>query len=180
LEKPRAFDLAKAKELIGASGVKLPVNAEMVIREGVNDQEQIATIVQGVWKTLGVNLTIRKLAAGPYANAIYADTKKYTLVRFDGPSVTDPEWLLEYDTRCNSMFNTSDYCNPTADALLNKTHSILDPAKRQAIWDQVTKMWVAASPRIPVYEDDYTIVLKKGVNHYYYAQDGFTLNKWGR
>ncbi len=110
IARPRAFDLDRAKRLVAQSGAKLPINVDMVIREGVLDQEQIATIVQGEWRQLGVNIRIRKLSSAEYEKAIYATPNKTLLVRFDGPSVTEPAWLLEYDLRCVSIFNTSDYC----------------------------------------------------------------------
>jgi peptide/nickel transport system substrate-binding protein len=179
LEAPRAFDLTKAKELIKKSGAKLPVNIDMVISEGVLDQEQIATIVQGVWRQLGVNLRIKKLSSAEYSNAIYAPVKKYTLIRFDGPSVTDPAWLLDYDMRCQSIFNTSNYCSKTAEALLNKVEPNPNLKVRQKVWNQITRIWVQDSPRIPVYALTQTIVLKKGIMHYYFAQDNMSLNLWG-
>src|SRR5262249_32998002 len=100
ISKPRALNMTRAKTLIAQSGVKLPVSVDMVIREGVNDQEQIATIVQSTWKQLGVNVTIKKLSGAEYQNAVSAQKKTYSLVRFDGPSVPDPAWLLDYDMRC--------------------------------------------------------------------------------
>jgi peptide/nickel transport system substrate-binding protein len=177
--RPRAFDLARAKALIAQSGVKLPVSQEIVIREGVLDQEQIATIVQGVWRELGVNLTIRKLSSAEYEKAIYATPNKTLLVRFDGPSVTEPAWLLEYDLRCKSIFNTSDYCNARAEALLTKARTVKSAAARQKIWDQIARMWVRDSPRIPVYADTKTFVLRKGVRAFRFGQDNFDFDRWG-
>jgi peptide/nickel transport system substrate-binding protein len=180
IARPRSFDLDRATRLIEQSGAKLPINVDMVIREGVLDQEQIATIVQGVWRQLGVNIRIRKLSSAEYEKAIYATPNKTLLVRFDGPSVTEPAWLLEYDLRCVSIFNTSDYCNARAEALLSKARAITSPAARQKIWDQIARMWVSDSPRIPVYADTKTFVLKKGVRSFHFAQDNFDFNRWGK
>ena len=153
----------------------------MIIREGETDQEQIATIIQGTWRELGVNLTIRKLPASGYQEGIYTETKTTTLIRSDGPSVTDPGWLLDYDLRCASTFNTSDYCNTEAEALLDQAHPLLDEAKRQVLWDMIARLWVADSPRIPVFADIYTAVVKDVVKRWHYAQDGpFDLDRWSR
>jgi peptide/nickel transport system substrate-binding protein len=179
LERPRTFDLDRAKRLVGESGAKLPINVDMVIREGVLDQEQIATIVQGVWRQLGVNIRIRKLSSAEYEKAIYATPNKTLLIRYDGPSVTEAAWLLEYDMRCVSIFNTSDYCNARAEQLLTRART-LSPAARQRTWDQIARMWVRDSPRIPVYADTKTFVLKKGVRAFHFAQDNFDFDRWGR
>ncbi|MBB5751621.1 ABC transporter substrate-binding protein [Prosthecomicrobium pneumaticum] len=178
---PRSYDLDKAKALLAESGVATPVAADIVIREGQNDQEQIATILQGAWSQLGVNLSIRKLAASAYQEAVGAETKEALIVRFDGPSVDDPAWLLDYDMRCKSAYNTSNYCNAEAEALLDKGHATADAAARQVIWDDIAKIWIADSPRVPIYADTYTAVVSGSVKEWHFAQDGpFDLDQWGR
>jgi peptide/nickel transport system substrate-binding protein len=176
----RNTDLAKAKELLTQSGVKLPVNAEIAIREGQNDQEQIATIAQSAWAPLGVNLKIDKLSSSAFEQVVSAPKKDALLVRFDGPSVLDPAWLLDYDLRASSLYNTSNYDNPQAEALLDKAHPLADTAGRQAIWDQIAKLWIADSPRIPVYADVYTAVVSDRVKNWHFAQNGpFDIHLWG-
>jgi peptide/nickel transport system substrate-binding protein len=180
LSKPRKYDLELARALINQSGVKTPVNLQMYIREGQNDQAEIATIVQASWRSLGVNVTITKQSAAAYTTALSKPKKRYSLVRFDGPGVPDPEWLLSYDMACGSAYNADDYCNRKADALLATTHKILNPAARQAVWDKITRIWLQDSPRIVVYEDDYVVVLKKGVRYWHYHQSNFAASKWGQ
>lgn len=178
---PRAYDVAKAKALIAESGVKTPVPLDIVIREGWNDQEQIATILQGAWKPLGVDVTIKKLPASAYQEAVMGEKKPSSIIRIDGPSVGDPAWLLDYDMRCKSIFNISNYCNPKAEALLDEAHPIADPAKRQAYWDQIAELWIADSPRVPLFADVYTAVVSDKVKNWTFAQDGpFDLNLWSR
>lgn len=181
LGAPRAYDLERAKALLAESGVSPPVQVGMIIREGENDQEQIATIVQSTWGQLGVDVDIRKLPASGYQQGIFTDTKTTSLIRFDGPSVTDPAWLLDYDLRCASMFNTSDYCSAEAEALLDEAHPLRDEGERQVFWDRIAEIWLADTPRIPVYADTYTAVVSGAVTRWHYAQDGpFDLHRWGR
>ena len=181
LGAPRAFDMDRAKAAATESGVDLPVQIGMIIREGENDQEQIATIVQSTWGQLGVKVDIQKLPASGYQQGIYTETKTTSLIRFDGPSVTDPAWLLDYDLRCASMFNTSDYCNAEAEALLDEAHPLRDEGERQAFWDRIAEIWLADTPRIPVYADTYTAIVSDAVSRWHYAQDGpFDLHRWGR
>ena len=177
----RSFDMERAKALVAESGVDLPVQVGMIIREGENDQEQIATIVQSTWGQLGVEVDIRKLPASGYQQGIFTETKSTALIRFDGPSVTDPAWLLDYDLRCASMFNTSDYCSAEAESLLDEAHPLRDESERQTYWDRIAAIWLADTPRIPVYADTYTAVVSDAVTRWHYAQDGpFDLQRWGR
>lgn len=178
---PRAFDMTRAQELLAESGVSGPVPLNIVIREGQGDQEQIATILQGAWSALGVEVTISKLSASAYGEVVTAPEKSDAILRFDGPSLADPAWLLNYDMRCESPYNMSNYCSETAENLLNEALAMPDLADRQANWDEIARIWVEDAPRIPLYGDIYTAVLSPDVAAFDFAQDGpFDIQNWGR
>ena len=175
LSKPRPFDLAKAKALIAESGVKGPVKADLYIRDGINDQKQIATVLQDTWKGLGIQLTIRQLSAAEYQQAVGAPEKKWLIVRFDGPSITTPGWLSSYDTFSGSPYNQSNYSNPQVDQLIQAANNELSASARQRIWDQLTQLWIADSPRVLAYAQNYTVILKKDI-----GQNDLLFHLWGR
>jgi len=178
---PRPYDLEKARALLAESGVATPVNAELIFREGQVDQEQIATIVQGAWSQLGVNIAIKKLPASGFQQAAQAEDKTALIVRFDGPSIADPAWLLDYDLRAASVYNMSNYDSPEAEKLLDEAHPLADQAERQKYWDRIAEIWIADAPRVPVYADVYTAVVADDVKHWSYAQNGpFDIDNWGR
>ncbi|SDB54394.1 ABC transporter substrate-binding protein [Bauldia litoralis] len=178
---PRAFDLDKAKALMAESGVEGPVDLTITIREGRDDHEQIATILQQVWGQLGVDVKISKVSGSAYAEQVSAPEKTTAIMRSDGPSVTFSPWLLNYDMRCASNFNMSNYCNTEAEALFDESNKVADLAARQPYFDKITEIWVADAPRIPLYADVYTAVLDKSVKFWDFAQDGpFEIWRWGR
>ena len=178
---PRAFDMAKAQELLAQSGVTGPIPLEMTIIEGFVEQEQIATILQGAWRPLGIEATISKLSASAYVETVTSPEKTTAIVRFDGPSIADPAWLLSYDMFCQSAFNQSNYCNAEVEALYGEAVTIPDLADRQPKWDAIAELWIEDAPRIPVYADVFTAVLDKDVTKWDFAQDGpFDLQNWGR
>lgn len=178
---PRKFNPAKAKELLAKSGVTGPVPLELTIMEGSVAQEQIATILQGAWAPLGVKISINKLSAAAYVQVTTAPEKTGGIVRFDGPSVADPAWLLSYDMMCQSPFNQSNYCSEKAEALFSEALAISDMEERQSKWDELAAVWIEDAPRIPVYADVFTAVLGKDVTAFDFAQDGpFDLQNWGR
>lgn len=178
---PRAFDMARAQELLAESGVSGPVALTITVREGSADQERMATILQGAWSALGVNVTISKLSASAYAEQIGAAEKTTAILRFDGPSVADPAWLLSYDMRCQSPYNMSNYCSEAAEGLLNEAMAIPDMGARQDHWNQIAEIWVQDAPRIPLYAETYTAVLDPSVTAWDFAQDGpFEIQHWGR
>ena len=170
LEKPRTLDLDKAKQLITASGVQTPVNVTMDIQAGNSIDEQVATIVQGIWTQLGVRLTINKLSPSDYINKL-EQHKSQAYIRLDGPGVIEAGYFLGYDLKCGIGFNLSATCIKKADTLLAKGRKTFDKAKRQAIWNQINTLWKANSPKIPVYGDKYVSVLNKRVKHYFYSHE---------
>lgn len=167
---PRPFDMDRAKALIEESGLETPVDVEMVIPEGNTQEEQIATIVQGSWRELGINVTIRKLSAADYQNALQ-EHQVQSFVRIDGPGVLEAGYLLGYDMMCGIAFNLSDICIPEADELLAEARVETDPARRQELFDRIAELWVANSPRVNVYADHFVTVLGQDVSHYHYAHE---------
>lgn len=170
LEKPRVLDLDKAKQLVAASGVQTPVDVTMDIQAGNSIDEQVATIVQGIWTQLGVRLTINKLSPSDYINKL-EQHKSQAYIRLDGPGVIEAGYFLGYDLKCGIGFNLSATCIKKADTLLAKGRKTFDKAKRQAIWNQINTLWKANSPKIPVYGDKYVSVLNKRVKHYFYSHE---------
>ncbi|MDR1903475.1 MAG: ABC transporter substrate-binding protein [Treponema sp.] len=180
LSSPRPYDIGRAKQLLAESGVTGPVAADIYIREGVNDQRQIAISLQDTWKELGVELTIKQLSAAEYQQAVGAPEKKWLLVRFDGPSIPTPGWLSAYDIISDSPFNQSNYKNPEVERLVREAADEPSDEKRRLIWDEITKLWVADSPRVVAYAQNYTAVLKKDIQYFVHGQNDLLIHLWGR
>lgn len=173
LSQPREFNLDLARQLIEESGVETPVDIEVVIQEGNTAHVQIATILQGVWAELGVNLTIRQVTSADFYNAVEGHQAQ-AFMRFDGTGIYDAGYFLGFDMVCalKDSFNVSEVCIPEADELLEQARVELDPEKRLALYDEITRLWVANSPFIPIYAAQDTTVLSKDVtsflwSHYY-------------
>jgi peptide/nickel transport system substrate-binding protein len=170
LSAPRPFDIAKAKQLIKESGIKTPVNVTMAVEEGNTTDGQIATIAEGDWAQLGIDVHIQTMTPSAYITAIEGH-KVQSYVRLDGPGVLDPGYYLAYDLACGSSFNLSDICIPQADTLLDAARQSSSVATRDADYAKITKLWVADSPKIEVYAPQFLAVLKKGVTGYLYAEE---------
>jgi peptide/nickel transport system substrate-binding protein len=170
LERPRPFNLTKARALIAQSGVKTPVAVSMDIQAGNSADEQVATIVQGIWQQLGVNVSINKLSPSDYINKL-EQHKSQSYIRLDGPGVIEAGYFLGYDLKCGIGFNLSAICIKKADTLLAQGRKTINKAKRQRIWNQIAVLWNANSPKIPVYGDKYVAVLNKRVKSYFYSHE---------
>lgn len=168
LEKPRTYDLKKAKALIQASGVSVPVSVNMAIQEGNETDLQIATVLQADWSQLGVNVNPIILAPAAYSTAVRAHTYQ-SYVRLDGPAVLDAGYFLGYDMTCGQAGNRTAMCIPQADKLLDKARKTQDPVTRQKQYDAITRLWVADSPKIMVYQSRIVTVLSKHLKGFVYS-----------
>jgi peptide/nickel transport system substrate-binding protein len=170
LGAPPKYDPAKAKQLVEQSGVKTPVTVQMVVQEGNSADQQIATIAQGEWRKLGVNVKIRNLPAAEYITGVQGH-KYQSYVRLDGPGVIDPGYYLGYDMQCKIPFNLSEICIPAADKLAAQARNETDDAKRKQLYDEISKLWLADSPKIQVYADKHVAVLSDRVKAYFYSHE---------
>jgi peptide/nickel transport system substrate-binding protein len=174
LEKPRTFNLAKAKALIAASGVQTPVNVSIMVREDIPLDQEIATVLQSTWSEIGINATIDRVAPTTFVSRQHAHQYQVDVTQ-DGPGVIEAGFYLGYDLYCGSITyassNSSGICIPGADALIQQGRRELSPVKKQAIWNKITKEWVATSPKIPVFAVQNLSVLSQKVSHYFYSHE---------
>jgi peptide/nickel transport system substrate-binding protein len=173
LSKPRAFNLNRARQLIQSSGVSTPVNVTLTIDEGNTVHSQIATLLQSLWKTLGVNLNVQTLAPADYTGAMFG-FKVQSAIRYDGPGVIDAGYYLGYDMRTNVVGigkNINLMSIPAADKLLDQARRSLNPKTRQSLYNRITTMWRANSPKIIFYNDVATVVLSKATKSFTYYHE---------
>jgi peptide/nickel transport system substrate-binding protein len=166
--KPRPYDVDKAKQLLKASGVKTPINVAILLTEGDNVAEQIATTLQSLWKGLGVNVTLNKQTSANYIDTLNAH-KFQAAMYLDGPGVVAPDYYWGYDATCGVVFSYTQFCNKQADKLIAKLRITKGAAARKKLTDEANKLWIAGSPAIKLYADRYVAVLGKNVNGYYYS-----------
>lgn len=191
LEQPRTYDLDKAKALIEESGVKTPLDVKLLTLADVPDMEEVATIVQDIWRGLGINLKIQQLPAAEYSSedGIFYENKD-PLLRRDAPQVVNPLFQGDYDLRCETWdgntnwTNVSDNCNRTVEDLLNEAHRAPGGEGNQERFDKITEEWTASAPRIPFYAQQQTFVLSKDVKFFSHATAGsptsIDVRRWGR
>jgi peptide/nickel transport system substrate-binding protein len=179
LGKPRAYDLARAKRMIEASGVSLPVDVDLMVRQGDNDFANAAVIVKEVWRQLGVNVNIKTLVASEYIAARNTLKKDFAIMVQWGAAIGDPYWSINYQLRCGYFTNVSNYCNPAVEALIDRVRDA-PVDKRQPLYDQIARLFVQDQPLIPIYSAQYVAVLKRGVRTYHWSARELPLWKWGR
>jgi peptide/nickel transport system substrate-binding protein len=170
LSPPRTYDLEKAKALVAESGLETPIPVELTILEGDAVQTQIATVLQATWKEIGIDVSIRVVPAAEFQD-LAEGHKAQTLLRLDGPGVIEAGYFLGYDMVCDLGFNLTEVCIPEADEMLAEARQANDADRRQELFDEITKLWVAASPKIFLFEDQFVSVLNKDVTSYFFEHE---------
>jgi peptide/nickel transport system substrate-binding protein len=174
---PRSFNLARAKMLIAQTGVKTPLDMQMVVQQGSGVPEQVATILQSIWGQLGIKLNVTALSPAEYAATVGAK-KAQMSIRAGGAGTPYANWQLDYDMRCGSPFNLSDICIPAAEKLLDQAEASTDPAVQQRLYDRIVQLWRAESPRIVLFGWHDLVVVNKRVKQYtWYSRPGVGLDR---
>jgi peptide/nickel transport system substrate-binding protein len=175
--KPRTFDLKKAGALLAQSKVSLPVSFPLLIPEGDTVAEQIATTLQAVWKQLKVNITINKESSADYLNTLNAH-KFQAATYYDGPGVIAPDYYWGYDAECGIVYSYTLFCSHKADHYIRELWTTTNPAKRQALTDAANRIWIAGSPAIKVYADEYVSVLGPKVTRFQFQHLSPDFRTW--
>jgi peptide/nickel transport system substrate-binding protein len=165
---PRPTDMAKAKQLLAASGVKTPVSFPIYVGQGDNIGKQIATAAAGAWAPLGINAQVQVVSPTDFLSVVYTNHAGPT-VFLDGPQVVAPDYHWAYDFQCppNNQFNDTNVCIPAADKIMKEIPFVTSQSKRQQLLNQADQMYIQSTPRIWVYDGQLVAVLGKKVTSYY-------------
>ena len=139
--QPAAFDVAKAKALLGEAGIAPgSLTIELLAYSEKIEFKDLAAIIQDQLKAIGVTVNIRLAAY----NAIEPDmiAGKYDvalLSRSHLTDVADPLAFLTSDYTCKGGYNLSQFCDAAMDEALAKATNEPDTAKRHQIYAAAAK-----------------------------------------
>jgi peptide/nickel transport system substrate-binding protein len=152
------YDLDKAKELCDkarAEGADLDRPIELHIQSQLEQTTQAAQLFQSDLLKLGINV---KFVADLWPNLTASTAKPETTpdmwIHWVSTYFVDPEnWIGQmYDSQFQGTWKASAwYQNDKVDQLLREARRITDQSKRAELYQQATKLVVADSPDIWVY-----------------------------
>ncbi len=158
-------DVEKAKALLKEAGVKTPVPVDLIVYN-TPQAVQSGEVMQAMASEAGFDV---------HVNAIEFGTALATVIRGDFQlALGGWSGLLDTDSNTWSFLHTggklnwAHYSNPQVDALLDQARVESDPAKRQAIYGQVSRQVNADLPLIYVWTTRNIQGVSKRI-------DGFTL-----
>ena len=126
-------DIEKAKALLKAAGVPKP--SFTLLTSTNTDAQRLALVVQAMTREAGFDV---KIQSAEFATSLSmndkGDYEAYVLAWSGRP---DPDGNLFSFQACKQPLNTSGYCDPETDKLLNQSRSVRDVAERKQLFEQI-------------------------------------------
>lgn len=170
---PLPFDIQRGNDVLdkagyprGANGIRIanghPMSYELIFStEESGTGDRTFQIIQAGFKKIGIAISQRQMDPDAASQAITGTDGKYAdfdLSMSNWVPPVDPQFVVSVLT-CGQWGNTNDsgYCNPAYDALYEKQSTLIDPAARHAVINQMQALAYKDRPYIIL---DYPYVLE--------------------
>jgi peptide/nickel transport system substrate-binding protein len=129
-------DVAKAKALLAAAGVKAPYSLTIMVPNNP-ETRQVSEIIQSMVKEAGFDL---KIQVTEFATSLNMGEKgDFDIYMLAWSGRTDVDGNLYPFHSCKGPLNYGKFCDPAIDALLDKQRTINVPAERKAVLGEIAK-----------------------------------------
>jgi len=168
--KPTSRNLDKAKDLLAASGVKLPAEFTVYVHQDPVRQ-QVAQILQanGAEVGVGFNITVEDSSAW---FARHENTTDFTMGLTWWGYRPDPDQYLGVNLVTKGSWNLPKYSNPEMDRLLDAQRVEGDQASRRKLMRQIAELTTEDSPLIPFHYGSNIKGLSPKVQGFVHRPDG--------
>ena len=172
-------DLAKAKDLLakaGAAGLSTTIS----YNAGDPTQEPIALLIQTALRKIDVNVTLEKLPAGVFYEAV-TKRQKPVIFYLDSPWTPDPGYSMYLYFNQKSYVNYSNYKNDTVDRLITEGLETLDDKVRMEKYNEVQKILMDEAPWGFLAYPKYTLARKSNLKGFtYYTSNNLRFQDFSR
>ena len=164
-------DLAKAKELMAASGVgPIDTTISFDLGDAVNC-EPIAELIQESLKQIGIKTTINKVPGSNWRSEM-AKKSMPMMVNFFSGWLDYPEYFFFWCySGQNAIFNTPSYVNKDMDALIDGARAAAAVGDKTTYEKDVegfiSKAWNEV-PRVPLFQPYLNVAMQKNISGYSY------------
>jgi peptide/nickel transport system substrate-binding protein len=178
--KPQTFNLQKAKQLFDEAGVKKGTTFTFWALAGRRDEWiTMAQILQQDLQKIGLNLSIQRNDIATWLGKFDPSGKKFPYTIVGDFWSTPPNPLAAFghagSGQCDCNWNNKAY-----DALLKKANATVDPAKRQALFDQLQALFAKDLPMLTIAHQTNIIYAQKNVTGIWEDPAGTTRLEGGR
>jgi peptide/nickel transport system substrate-binding protein len=162
-------DVAKAKALLKEAGVTGPVNVDLMVTKGA-ENEAVAQVVQSMAAEAGFDLKIRVIEFATSFKQAQAGEFQAFLIGWSGR--IDPDGNSYVFMHTKAPQNDGGYSNPEADKALEDARLVTDPTQRKAIYEKLAKVALNDAPFIYLYHRKLLIAHTTKLEGYKQMPDG--------
>jgi peptide/nickel transport system substrate-binding protein len=167
--KPPARDVEKAKSLLAAAGVALPVHVTLMIAN--NPQSgQVAEVVQSMVKEAGFDVRINSMDFGTSISMAQAGNFEAYYIGWSG--LLDADSNLWSFLHTGGALNLARYSNPGVDDLLDRARLTTDAVQRRALYAEMWQQERADLPLIYLWTPRYIFGMTTKLQNYHVLPDG--------
>lgn len=168
---PFDTDPAKAKAMLADAGFPNGFETEMVIVADDQERQRIAILLQAAFKEIGVTVNISSVDPGTMQTR--NRERSIPLQVASGQMwVNDVEYLISTALSETGFLNYASYKNPAMDAVAAKLHGTVDPAERQALYDEAQALLAADVPWIVLCQPNFELPVRAGLAGWVQPVDG--------
>ncbi|HET6315518.1 MAG TPA: ABC transporter substrate-binding protein [Chloroflexota bacterium] len=181
------FDLNKAKSLMAESSVPNGFTLPMIVANNNQDRVNTAIILKDMWSKIGVNVDIQQVDAATARSATRGEGNFNSTPSAWTNDMNDPTQIVNYEMRggegSGSFAYWTRYNNPALNDKITAADLEQDPAKREAAYVEIQRMYLNDAPLVFIanlgatgaYRDNVKGFLIDGLS--YYRFEDVTLTK---
>jgi peptide/nickel transport system substrate-binding protein len=140
-------DVGQAKALLLQAGA--PHAAFTLITDNSPVDIQVGEVIQSMAAEAGFDIKLQAMESNAQTAAMKAGAYDAALVLWSGR--VDPDGNVAVWEACNGFLNWGKYCNPKFDDVLTEARSVTDVAQRQALYRQLSDIYLEDRPHIVLY-----------------------------
>jgi len=181
------FDLAKAKSLMAESSVPNGFTLPMVVANNNQDRINTAIILKDQWAKIGVTVDIQQLEASAARAATRGEGNFMANPSAWTNDMNDPTQIVNYEMRggegSGSFAYWTRYNNPELNDKITKADLEQDPAKREAAYVEIQRIYLNDAPLVFIANLGATAAWRNNVNGFlidglsYYRFEDVSLTK---
>ena len=157
------YDPARARALLRQAGYPHGFSATMQILAGNEEEIEIGTALQEMWREIGVDLHLRQLDNATMTD-LYRDGGFTMRLSFWTDDIADPEEITSYFVYTPVVgAQHSGWHSAEAERLYLASSTELDHGRRAAEYAQIQALF-ANGPIVRLYETPYAVVLRRAVH----------------
>jgi peptide/nickel transport system substrate-binding protein len=161
-------DVAAAKALLQQAGMTT-VPVELTFENGPTDA-RVAQIVQSMAKEAGFDIKLLPLETTSAIQRYLAGDFETYIGNWSGRADPDPTLYAFFS--CNGSQNVNKYCNKDLESVLDTARAETDTAKRRALYEQATGIYLHDLPTVPMYHPNWFFAARANVEGIRVYPDG--------